>query len=72
MPPFSFRPSCNQPATVLAAVKTASRRLRRWPAASLDSRFAPWPLDLARPGRKNAQAEQKNEPEKNQGERPAR
>jgi hypothetical protein len=29
-----------QPSTVLAAVQTAARRLRRWPAASLDRGYA--------------------------------
>jgi hypothetical protein len=46
-------PGLDQPATGLACVKTASRRLRRWPAASLDPGCARRPGDL-RPGRRNA------------------
>ena len=46
-------PGLDQPAAVLARVKTASRRLRRWPSASLDPGCARRPRDL-RPGRRNA------------------
>jgi hypothetical protein len=46
-------PGLDQPAAVLACVKTASRRLRRWPAASLDPGCARRPRDR-RPGRRNA------------------
>jgi hypothetical protein len=41
-------PSPRNPCTVLGAVKTAARRLRRWPAASLDRPYARSPSD---PGR---------------------
>jgi hypothetical protein len=42
-----------EPGAVLAAVKHASRRLRRWPAAILD-RACARRLAVIRPGRKNA------------------
>ena len=50
MPPaWSRRPN---PGAVLALVKAAPRRLRRWPPASLDQRCAPRPNELW-PGRRN-------------------
>jgi len=41
-------PSRRDPCTVLGAVKTAARRLRRWPTASLDRAYPRRPSD---PGR---------------------
>jgi hypothetical protein len=41
-------PSPRNPCTVLGAVKTAARRLRRWPTASLDRAYPRRPFD---PGR---------------------
>ena len=35
-----MRPTWSKPRVMLATVKTASRRLRRWPAASPDRRCA--------------------------------
>src|SRR5262249_33826795 len=47
--PSSLR---HKPGAVLALVKAAARRLRRWPAASPDERCARRPLQ-PRPGRRN-------------------
>jgi hypothetical protein len=46
------QPSLAQAAIVLARVKPAARRLRRWPAASLDPSYARPPARI-RPGRRN-------------------
>jgi putative transposase len=61
---WSASPDARQSAAVLAPVKDAARRLRRWPAAILDSRCARRPhLGAGRDGRMAPPgAEQKNGP----------